>query len=296
MAIGLPVVSSENPVDPNAEVERIASGFGFTEGAVADRDGNLYFTDIPNARIYLWAIENKLSLFREDSGHANGLGFDKEGNLLACEGARRRVTSTTPEGRIKVLCDEYNGRRFNSPNDLWVAPDGGIYFTDPRYSGAQWIWEERSSLTNRVDNPDDAEEQEVRGLYYLSPAGKPVWRCKTKFTNPNGVIGTADGKWLYVSDTEEKKVRRFAICKDGFLAEETVFVSSYSDGMTIDSRGNLYLTNGGIDIYSPEGRLIETIQVPEKSSNAGFGGSDRKTLFITAGKSVYAIRMKVQGQ
>ncbi len=294
--IGILSARGESLVAKSAEIKLIANGFGFTEGAVADAKGNLYFTDIPNSRIYLWSIESKLSVYRKNSGHANGLRFDNAGNLLACEGAARRVTSMTPESTVKVLCDEYNGRRLNSPNDLWVAPDSGIYFTDPRYSGAQWIWEERSSLTNRVDNPDDAEEQQVRGLYYIPPNGKPVRRCKAKFTNPNGVIGTTDGKRLYVSDTEEKKVRRFTICKDGSLAEETIFIPSYSDGMTLDSLGNLYLTNGGIDIYTPEGQLITTLKVPEKASNVGFGGIDRKTLFVTAGKSVYAIRMNVHGQ
>lgn len=282
--------------DAPARVERVADGFGFAEGVVANARGDVCFTDIPNSRIHVWAAGGGLSVFRVGTAHANGLRFDRAGNLLACEGAARRVTSQAPDGTLRVLCDRYGGKRFNSPNDLWVDPRGGVYFTDPRYPGAQWIWEARSSLTNRVDDPDDAEEQDVRALYYLPPDGSPVRRCEARFTNPNGVIGTEDGKWLYVSDTEEKKVRRFAIRENGSLADETLFVPSYSDGMTLDERGNLYLTNGGVDIYTPEGRLIATLPVPEKAANVGFGGAGHRTLFIAARRGLYAIRMNVRGQ
>ena len=267
----LPVGAGEL-FDASSQVERVAGGFGFAEGVVANVRGDVFFTDIPNSRIYVWSVDGRLSVFRERSAHANGLRFDRSGNLLACEGAGRRVTSQAPGGTPKVVCDRCEGKRFNSPNDLWVDPRGGVYFTDPRYSNAQWIWEVRSSLTNRVDDPDDAEEQDARALYYLPPAGKPVRRCAARFTQPNGVIGTLDGKWLYVSDTEEKTVRRFAIRADGSLADETVFISSFSDGMTLDEFGNLYLTNGGVDIYTPEGRLITTIKVPEKPTTWASAG------------------------
>lgn len=289
-------VGAADLFDAASQVARVADGFGFAEGVVANARGDVFFTDIPNSRIYVWSADGRLSVFRERSAHANGLRFDRSGNLLACEGAGRRVTSQAPGGTPKVVCDRYDGKRFNSPNDLWVDPHGGVYFTDPRYSGAQWIWEERSSLTNRVDDPDDAEEQGAHGLYYLPSDGKPVRRCAAQFTQPNGVIGTLDGKWLYVSDTEEKKVRRFAIRADGSLADETVFIPSYSDGMTLDELGNLYLTNGGVDIYTPEGKRIATIPVPEKAANVGFGGVDHRTLFIAARRGLYAIRMNVRGQ
>jgi sugar lactone lactonase YvrE len=283
-------------IEPSAKVDLIADGFDFTEGPVCDKQGNLYFSDIPASRIYVWSVENKLSVFREPSGRANGLRFDHDGNLLACEGAARRVTVTSPAGTVTVLADRYQGKKLNSPNDLWVDPKGGIYFTDPRYPSAPWVWSEKNSLTKRVDDPECKEEQEIRGLYYLPPNGKPLRRFAEKFINPNGVFGTADGKRLYVGDTDERKTYMFNIQEDGSLTDRKVVIPDYSDGITLDERGNIYLTNGGVNVYTPDGQLITIIKLPERAANVGFGGKDGRTLFITARKGLYSIRMKVRGQ
>ncbi len=288
--------SRDDLIDPSEKPKLIADGFVFAEGPASDGDGNIYFTDIQTSRIYIWTENSELRLFREPSGRANGLRFDAGGNLLACEGASRRVTSTSPDGSITVLANQYQGKRLNSPNDLWVDPEGGIYFTDPRYS-AKWIYIERSEFSEHVpDTSFYAEEQEARGVYYLPPGGKPLRRVAENFMNPNGVIGTPDGRKLYVSDTEKKETYIFEILKDGSLSNRQVFIAEYSDGMTLDEMGNVYLTNGGIDIFTPQRKLITTIDLPAKSSNVCFGGRDHKTLFITARNCVYTLRMKVSGQ
>ena len=149
---------SGNVVAPGAKVVKLAGGFKFTEGPAADAQGNVFFSDIPNNRIHKWSLAGGLSTFREDSGGANGLFFDKSGSLLACEGGRRRLVSINQQGRVTVLADEYQGKRFNSLNDLWIDQKGGIYFTDPRYG-------------NR-----DGMEQDGEHVYYLSPDRKKLTR------------------------------------------------------------------------------------------------------------------------
>jgi gluconolactonase len=288
--------SRDNIIEVSAKLKQLSACFEFTEGPASGKQGNIYFTDIKTSRIYKWSVNNKLQLFRDPSGRANGLRFDSEGILLACEGATRRVTSTTPDGKVTVLVDQYKGKKLNSPNDLWIDPKGGIYFTDPRYSNARWIWIEKGDVFNQAADSLFGEEQDLRALYYLPPNGKPLHRVAEGFMNPNGVIGTTDGKILYVSDTEKKEIYRFIILEDGSLANRKVFIPQYSDGMTLDELGNLYITNGGIDIYTPNGELLESIDIPYKSSNVCFGGNDRKTLFITARKGLFALQMKVSGQ
>jgi gluconolactonase len=283
-------------IDPSARLEQIADCFLFAEGPASDKQGNIYFTDIQASRIYTWTVNNELKVFREPSGRANGLRFDSEGNLLACEGASRCVTSTSPEGELTVLADRYKGKKLNSPNDLWVDSKGGIYFTDPRYTGARWIWIEKGDPFD--DAPDSLfkEEQEVRALYYLPPNEKPLRRVAEGFKNPNGVIGTKDGKKLYVSDTEKKETYVFDIKKNGSLKNRRIFVPEYSDGMTLDEYGNLYITNEEVKIYTPDGDLITIIDLPYKSSNVCFGGKNHKILFITARKGLFSLQMKVTGQ
>ncbi|MDY0170524.1 MAG: SMP-30/gluconolactonase/LRE family protein [Thermoguttaceae bacterium] len=293
---GADAFSAADLVEPSAKVELVAGGFQFTEGPASDKEGNVYFSDIRANRIYVWSVENRLSVFREPSGRANGLRFDRAGNLLACEGAARRVTATAPDGTVTVLADRYQGKRLNSPNDLWIDPKGGIYFTDPRYTGARWVWSDKSGPTNGDADPDDREEQEMRGLYYLPPNGQPLRRFAEEFVNPNGVVGTADGRRLYVSDTDARQTYVFEVGDDGSLTGRKVIVPHYSDGMTLDEYGNLYLTNGPVHIYTPEGRPITTIQLPANSANVAFGGKDGRTLFIAARQGLYALRMKVRGQ
>ena len=262
---------------PGAEVEKLAGGFGFTEGPAADAQGNIFFTDIPNNRILKWSLDGKLTTFRENSGGANGLYFDKDGNLLACEGGGRRLISINPEGKVTVLADSYQDKKFNSLNDLWIDPNGGIYFTDPRYG-------------NR-----DNMEQDGEHVYYLSPDRKNLIRVIDDMVRPNGLIGTPDGKLLYVADHGDRKTFVYTINQDGTLSNKKLFASEGSDGMTIDNEGNVYLTTNAVLVYNPEGQKIETIKVPEWPANVTFGGKDNQTLFITARTSLYAVKMRVKG-
>jgi gluconolactonase len=270
--------NAEELTAPGAEVEQLADGFSFTEGPARDAQGNIYFTDIPNERIHKWSLDGKLSTFRENSGRANGLFFDLSGNLLACEGGSRRVTSIAPDGQVTVLADSYGGKKLNSPNDLWIDPKGGVYFSDPRY-GSQ-----------------DGLEQDGFHVYYLSPDRKRLLRVIDNLVKPNGVLGTADGKLLYVADAGDGKTYVYRIQEGGKLADRKLIAPVGSDGMTLDEQGNLYLARNAVHVYGPDGRKLAEIDVPEAPSNVCFGGADRRTLFITARKGLYSIRMKVTGQ
>ena len=265
-------------VADGGKVEKLADGFVFTEGPAVDADGNVFFTDIPNSRIHRWSTDGKLSTFRENTGRANGLFFDRDGNLLCCEGGARQLTSVTPEGKVTVLANDYDGKKLNSPNDLWIDPQGGIYFSDPRYG-------DMSDL-----------EQDGFHVYYLSPDRKKLTRVVDDMVKPNGVLGTKDGKLLYVADAGDGKTYVYKILGSGQLGERKLIAPVGSDGMTLDEHGNLYLTRGAVRVYAPSGESLGTIEVPEGPANVVFGGKDRKTLFITARKGFYAIPMKVRGQ
>jgi len=264
-------------VAAGAKVEKLAGGFEFTEGPAVDTDGSIFFTDIPNNRIHKWSVDGKLSTFLENSGAANGLFFDKAGNLLACAGGSRKLVSISPDGKITVLADKYDNKKFNSPNDLWIDLKGGIYFTDPRYG-------------NR-----DNLEQDRECVYYLSGDRKRLIRVIDDLVRPNGVLGTVDGKKLYVADAGDGKTYVYNINKDGTLSNRKFFAPVGSDGMTIDTKGNIYLTRGVVWIYSPKGEEIEKIELAEAPANVCFGGKDKKTLFITARKSLYSVRMRAKG-
>ncbi len=273
---------SPTVVAAGARLEKLAGGFLFTEGPAADARGEVYFTDIPNNRIHKWSPSTrKLTTYREDSGGANGLFFDKKGNLFVCEGQRRRVVSIDPQGKVTVLAERYKNGRFNKPNDLWVDPKGGVYFSDPYYG------REKPTL-----------EQDGEHVYYISPDRKSVIRVADDLVRPNGLIGTADGKLLYIADHGGDKTFVYRVAADGTLSNKKLFVAKGSDGMTIDNRGNIYLTdpkNKAVLVFNPRGENIDKIAVPEGPSNVCFGGKDRQTLFITARTSLYSIRMNVTG-
>jgi gluconolactonase len=280
-----PAPENLSVVAPEAQVKKLADGFKFTEGPAADAEGNIFFTDIPNNRIHKWSLDGKpairtagkLSTFLENSGGANGLFFDKEGNLLVCAGGKGQLVSIDPQGRVTVLADKYAGKPLNSPNDLWRHPKGGIYFTDPRYG--------------RRDNlPQDGEH-----VYFLSEDRKRLIRVIDDMVRPNGIIGTADGKLLYVADHGANKTYMYTINPDGTLSDKKLFAPQGSDGMTIDNEGNIYLTAEVVSVYNTKGERIETIEIPQPPSNLCFGGRDKHTLFITARTSLYSLRMRVEG-
>ena len=280
-----PRTQPENLVAKGSTVEKLADGFQFTEGPASDSRGNLYFTDLPASKIHRLSANGTLSTFIESSGNANGLFFDKKGNLLACQGGEGRIVSYDPKGKMTVLADKYNGKRFNQPNDLWVDPEGGVYFSDPIYG--------------RGDNVQGGYH-----VYYLNPAHNKVIRVIDNMKTPNGLVGPKDGKTLYVTDWGSKKTYKYAINSDGTLSNQEFFAPVACDGMTIDSEGNVYLTASSVEIYDPAGKKIKEIKVPsanERPTNVAFGGKDGKTLYITTAPtgrgtiSVYSIRMNVQG-
>ncbi len=268
-------------VAPGASVTKLADGFVFTEGPAADAEGNVYFSDVRDSKTFKWTVGEGLSTFQEDSRNANGLFFDAEGNLLACESGSRRITRISMDGNVTVLADSYDGRRLNSPNDIWPDARGGIYFSDPRFFDQTGV------------------EQDGNHVYYIPPDGGAVIRVADDLEAPNGVLGTADGRQLYIADHGPNVGRDltyvYDIQSDGTLANQRLFAGIGSDGMTIDEQGNVYLTEEGVKVFSPDGQQIATIPVPELPSNVAFGGPDRRTLFITARTGLYAIEMAVRG-
>lgn len=261
-----------------AQARKLAGDFKFTEGPAADAQGNVYFTDIPTNRILKWSVaDGALSTFLENSGGANGLYFDKDGNLLACQGGERRLVSLSPKGEVTVLADKYEGKRFNSPNDLWIDPNGGVYFTDPRYGSR------------------DGMEMDGEHVYYLTPDRKKVIRVINDMVRPNGVIGTANGRRLYVADHGAGQTYSYRINRDGTLSAKQLFARQGSDGVSLDARSNVYLTGELISVYNRRGEKLAEIPVPEPPANLTFGGPDNKTLFITARTSFYSIPMEVRG-
>jgi gluconolactonase len=263
------------------KVEKLAGDYRFTEGPAVDAKGNVYFSDLMQSMIFIWTIDEQLDTFRVNSGRANGLYFDIAENLLACEGEKGRITLTSPNGDYIPIATEFNGKRFNQTNDLWPDPKGGVYFTDPKYGGGD------------MELPQDGMH-----VYYITPGHSSVIRVCDDIEKPNGLIGTPDGKTLYVTDAQALKTYKYDIQEDGTLTNKTLFVEFGCDGMTIDKEGNVYLTTSGkqtVDIFSPSGQLLESIELPEKPTNVCFGGKDRNQLFITARASVYRVEMETKG-
>lgn len=270
-------------IAPGAELKLLADSFSFTEGPATDAEGNVFFTDQPNDRICKWSVDGKLTDFLKPSGRSNGMFFDKEGNLWACADMDNQLWKIDPNGKVTVVVKDYKGKLLNGPNDLWMAPDGGIYFTDPLYPRNYWT-------------RDPAMQQDGQHVYYLSPDRQTLMRVDEDLRQPNGIIGTPDGKLLYVADIGARRTYRYKINEDATLSDKTLFCSMGSDGMTIDNEGNIYLTGRGVTVFNPEGEQIEHIRINKPwTGNVCFGGRDRRTLFITASDSLYALEMRVKG-
>lgn len=284
IAIQAQIIDKKSIVVKKAELEKVADGFSFTEGPAVQRVGDVYFTDQPNNKIHKWsATRNEVSVFLEDSGRSNGLYFDREGNLIACADMENQLWSIDDKGNKKVLIENFQGKKLNGPNDLWISPYGGIYITDPLYKRPYW-------------DRDPEMQQNGEHLYFLSADRVQLFRVDETLVKPNGVVGTYDGKKLYVADIGADKTYVYNIEEDGYLTDKQLFVEMGSDGMTIDHRGNVYLTGNGVTVFNSKGDQIAQIPVDEKwTSNVVFGGTDRKTLFITAMGSVYTLQMKVRG-
>ena len=265
-----------------ATLHQVADDYSFTEGPAVDAQGNVFFTDQPNNQIIKWSTDGTVSVYMDSAGRANGLFFDHQGNLIACADEENQLWQISPDKEVTVLVNNFEGKKLNGPNDLWVDSRGGIYFTDPYYRREYWT------------NPK--KEQAGEWVYYLSPDKETVTPVATDLVQPNGIVGTADGKTLYVADIGDQKTYVYQVGDEGKLSDKKLFAEMGSDGMTLDRQGNLYLTGEGVTVFNRQGEKIEHIAINEGwTANVCFGGKDRNILFITAMKYLYSLDMKVKG-
>jgi len=272
-------------LDDSAKLEKLPGDFQFIEGPVWHPDGFLLFSDIPADTIYKFATDRKVEIFRRPSGNANGNTLDKEGRLITAEHNNRRISRTEKDGKVITLADKYEGKRLNSPNDLVVKSDGSIYFTDPRYGVSK-----------------EQEELGFYGVYRLTQDGKLTLLVKDMVL-PNGIALSPDEKKLYVNNAEAGYIGVFDVNSDGTVSNQRVFAelkdagqNGVPDGLKVDVEGNVYSTGpGGVWILSPSGELLGRISVPETATNLAWGDRDYQTLYITASKSLYRIRLKIAG-
>lgn len=283
--------AASSVVESGAKLQKLAVGFSFTEGPAADAKGNVYFTDQPNDRIVQWSADGTLSIFMQPSGRANGLSFDRDGNLWACADGQNQLWCITPKkggdeaGNVRVvLKGDPDNKLLNGPNDVWIRPNGGgLFFTDPLYKRPYW-------------KRDPAMQPKGQFVYYVTPDRKTLRPVVTDLKQPNGIIGTPDGKTLYIADIGDNKTYAYDIGTDGTLTNKRLFYALGSDGMTIDDAGNVYLTGKGVTVIDKTGKLVENIAVPEPwTANVCFGGKDGKTLFITASTALYGVRTRTRG-
>ncbi len=270
----------------------IAGGLAFAEGPAADREGHVLFTDQPNDRIWRWDCRSgAVTLWREPSGRANGMEFDAEGRLIVCADGANELLRIAPDGSVETLVASHAGALLNGPNDAWVHRDGSIYFTDPWYRRAHW---KDHPVERRRGDPQ--REQPTEGVYRVGAEGGEPTLVVGDLVRPNGIVGSPDGRTLYVADIGASKTYAYPIRGDGALGAGRLVIERGSDGMAIDEAGNLYLTGDGVLIVSPDGETLGHIAVPRPwTSNVAFAGPDRRTLVITAGTSVFTVPMSVAG-
>ncbi len=305
-------------VPENAALEKLTDGFKWTEGPVWTREGYVLFAEIPSNRIMKWVPGGKTTVFMQGMGYSgkapfggpepgtNGMTLDAKGRLTVAGHARRdvfRLESLAEGAKLTVLAERYEGKRLNSPNDLVYRSDGSLYFTDPPYG-----------LPTQSDN-DPKKELTFNGVFRIPnalshPAGAPPDDSKLQLiikdlTRPNGIAFSPDQKVLYiaVSDPNHKVWMRYDVNSDGTVSNGRVFFDATSDkadggpdGIKVDKEGNLYGAGpGGLWIFSPQGRHLGTVKIPERMANLNWGGEDSKTLYITASSSLYRIHLKIAG-
>lgn len=273
-------------IGPVSPIKKVQGNFQFTEGPAADMEGNLYFSDVAGNKIYKMDKNGEISFFLDPSGHANGLMFEGKDKLIVCQMDGQLISINPGTKNITVLTNKYNGTRYNAPNDLVIDKTGGIYFTDPLFRAPQPL------------------PQEKEAVYYRSADGK-VTRLLDNLKAPNGIILSPDEKTLYVAPTMQKDMKAYEILSPGKLGEGRVFCelsqmegkdNSGGDGVTIDKKGNLYITSDlGIQVFNTEGKLLGIIKFPEQPANVTFGGTEMKTLYVTARTSLYSVKMEIAG-
>ncbi|WP_239970666.1 SMP-30/gluconolactonase/LRE family protein [Confluentibacter citreus] len=275
----------ELPLIAEGEVLKlVADDYEFTEGPAVDAQGNVFFTDQPNNRIMKWDAEkDTVSVYLQPAGRSNGLYFDNNGNLLACADEKFELWQIDANKNITILLDNYKDKKLNGPNDLWIDNKGGIYFTDPYYQRPYWT--------------RTLPEMESKNVYYLTPDRSELKVVAENLVQPNGIIGSPDGKMIYISDIGDTKIYSYRINDDTSLSNKTLFVEEKSDGLTLDNKGHLYITNDkGVTAFNTKGKQVLNIPINQSwTANVTFGGKEQNILFITAMTSVYTLKMNVKG-
>lgn len=290
-----PGAEEKSFVAPGAKIEKLWSEGAFTEGPAEGPDGGIYFSDIGNRIMKFDPKTGKTTVFRDPSGRSNGLKFDAKGRLIACEGSNtgggRRISITEKDGTVKSLADNFEGKKFNSPNDLTLDSKGRIYFSDPRYVG------------------NEKRELDFESVYRIDSDGK-VTRVITDTTKPNGLVISPDGKTLYVAESNSdpklaRKLFAYPLNDDDSVGKRKELhdfgAGRGIDGMTVAKDGTIVATAGrkelaGIYFFSPEGKKLGFLLTPEDPTNCCFAGADKKTLYITAGKSLYRVQLAIEGK
>ena len=279
------IIQNNKPSDSvvTGQLTKLDHNFAFTEGPTSDKAGNVYFTDQPNNAIWKYSVDGKFSLFMQPAGRSNGMIIDKEGHIISCADLNNQIWRIDIKPlKVDTLLTNYNDKLLNGPNDLWLDKNGGIFFTDPYYQRDYWA--------------RNASEQDKPCIYYLPKGAKSAKRVSDLLIKPNGIVGSKDGKYLYVADIEGKKIYRFDIGREGTLMNPKVIIHHTADGITIDQAGHLYLSGYGITITTAEGRILNQIKVDEPwVSNLSFGGKNHNELFITASKHLYKLSTNQKG-
>lgn len=281
----IPATGRESPVIATGAVLRELPGeYRFTEGPASDAGGNVYFTDQPNNRIHRWnAADNTVETWLQPAGRANGLFMTADGQLLAAADERNQLWSIGPDRTVTVLVSEHDGALLNGPNDIWVDFSGNIFFTDPLYRRDYW-------------DREPGAQQPGQYVYVLAAGQAQARVVLTEFEQPNGIVGSLDGRTLYVSDIGAGRTHAYDLREDGTLTNERLFCNQGSDGMTVDNAGNVYLTGDGVTVFNSLGEQIEQIEVPQSwTANVAFGGENHDMLFITASTAIYGLKMRVRG-
>jgi gluconolactonase len=262
-------------------IERMAGGYRFADGPVWTPEKRLLFTELPSNTIYQWIPGQKIEPLRGESNGAQGLTFDPQDRLYICESRTRRVVRQDKKGKIEVLAEKWEGKRLNGPNDIVVRKDGNVYFTDSVFG---------SALAKR--------ELDFNGIFHISPKGELSLVAKWQHSRPNGIALSPNGRLLYVSSSDDRKIVAFDLDKNGAATNEHAFVSGISGvpgGIRCDEKGNLYLAANGVQIFTHEGKKIRDIELAEAVSNLAFGEGDLQTLFVTTHRSLFRIRVPYKG-
>jgi gluconolactonase len=283
-AILMPVLAQDD--SPEIRIEKIVTGLRFTEGPAWSPEGFLLFSDTVTNKLHKLVPGQRDAEFAEIPGGPIGNAYDSDGRLYTCEFRERRITRTAKNGKVEVLAGRYDGKRLNAPNDIVVRRDGHVYFTDPAFG-----------------NQQDTRELDFYGVFHLTPKGEMEAIAKLK-TRPNGLALSPNGRTLYVTDSDAKCVRAYDlgrggdVDRSGAAGEGRVIVEKIPgvpDGIRTDEKGNLWVAANSVLSYSPQGKLLREIALPETPSNLTFGDADLETLFVTARTSVFRVRIGVKG-